>query len=60
MENGAGLSKEELVEVVDEVSKVDIHDVILPIPGDKESFLDTKSSSGRSTDLLMASIHKTL
>ena len=52
MENGAGLSKEELVEVVDEVSKVDIHDVILPIPGDKESFLDTKSSSGSGSDYI--------
>ena len=45
VEGGAGANKEELVEVVEDVSKVDIHDVILPIPGTKVKFPDNEIKS---------------
>ena len=45
VEGGAGANKEELVEVVEDVSKVDIHDVILPIPGTKVRFPDNEIKS---------------
>ena len=45
VESGAGASKEELVEVVADVSKVDIHDVLLPIPGTKVRFPDNEIKS---------------
>ena len=45
VESGAGASKEELVELVTDVSKVDIHDVLLPIPGTKVRFPDNEIKS---------------